>query len=523
MGDDNEIKKSDDETENRFSTAAAVIDDDDVSQDLFARLLIKRIVGFLQQKPSDFAITILPSPSPDVVGKESEEERDKLSSVICVSPACESLSTKQRVLLETSVVLMHDFEGGTGCGHLGLEARNLPMIARVLRKAYRRARQLAQNVAPTSISSAEKEALFRVTSCLLLLQPDHATAWADRRRWLSRQHDNIQSLNSSAFDFPNGDEDGDEHDEKFVEQASTSSWFQELDYLDILVTQHSKAPSYWAHRKYVLRHILRGAEASYKIHGKQDRINKTKEIYFAREIKTCIDVAEKYPKNYYAWTHRRSMWDLFSFDFNGASPGKEQRRRRQQQRQLYMQLLETELIIGMWQEWLPKHPADHSAVHYSCQVLDLLLLEILLQSGNDEHELEAKIESVSFAALEQVRALLSKFSYENESLWILRRVTYKILWKRFCSPLTVEGNTTSTNTNFKFVYKLVREDLEAVLEAVLKTNLITDIEHEQESDCCDGSVPSSVPDRTNRISIHAWTFLAWCMENLKGLDDRRIW
>ena len=237
-------------------------------------------------------------------------------------------------------------------------------------------------------------------------------------------------------------------------------------------------------------------ESSYDDHGNLEKKNKTKDILFAREVKTCIDVAEKYPKNYYAWTHRQYLWDLFSFEAGDET-------KRQQQRLQYIQLLETELMIGMWQEWLPRHPGDHSAVHYSCQVLDLLLKEMIsLQLDSGRVMLDEKIESASFSALDQVRVLLTKFSHENESLWILRRTTYKILWKHLYHPSVAEKCLAKAQLFTEMtalVCLLIRTDLKIIFSSTLGSG----VEH----------------DENNFECIHAWTFLAWCIVNVDGIDD----
>lgn len=235
--------------------------------------------------------------------------------------------------------------------------------------------------------------------------------------------------------------------------------------------------------------------------------NELKDGIFAREVKTCIDVADKYPKNYYAWTHRRYLWDIFSFDTTSTKHGEVQEKGGlQEQRELFIQLLETELIVGMWQEWLPKHPADHSAVHYACQVLDLLLNEIMsLQLDSGQPLIEEKIAPVSVSALNQVRILLSKYSEENESLWILRRITYKTLWK----------HKEFSNAMASLVRSLVRNDLKSIVSSTLSS----DVEFQQGDNCNESENDSIIT--TNPKSIYAWTFLAWCIANLRGIDGHR--
>lgn len=253
--------------------------------------------------------------------------------------------------------------------------------------------------------------------------------------------------------------------------------------------------------------MLKRVEISYQNHGELERANKAKDIFFAREVKTCIDVAEKFPKNYYAWTHRRYLWDLFIPYDTSPFEFRDQRKRlklHHQQRQRYIQLMETELMIGMWQEWLPKHPADHSAVHYSCQVLDLLLHEMILLPS------EEKIEYVCISALEQVRVLMSKFSHENESLWMLRRITYKTLWKHLHFPGNVDRESADeffSNKTNSLVYLIVRNDLKSSIDIELQQG-----DNSNHGENASGKIP-------NPANIHALTFIAWCIANLDGIDN----
>lgn len=156
--------------------------------------VIERLSGFLNQGPTTFEITILPIQS-------TEDER---------------------LSVDDSIVLV---EGQ----HLGMDARSLPWITREIRQCYKlQKRQLRQQQqdSTTTIKKKKKNediASFRnlltVTSCLLLVNPDHATAWADRRR--------------SLLHF-GGDDDN--YDDKYDD-----CWRRELTFLNLLMTQHSKA------------------------------------------------------------------------------------------------------------------------------------------------------------------------------------------------------------------------------------------------------------------------------------------
>ena len=156
----------------------------------------------------------------------------------------------------------------------------------------------------------------------------------------------------------------------------------------------------------------------------------------------CSSVAEKYPKNYYAWTHRiyvvselllspmfiindtNNNTDTIIGNINNIS-----------------KFLETELKEKMYNEWLPKHPTDHSAIHYTCQILDYIfdilnqkeeyyVRVYLMEMYNDDNyeklhhqqlvdnlhvEVVKKKYDLSILALKQVQILLSKYYQSSNS------------------------------------------------------------------------------------------------------------
>lgn len=73
----------------------------------------------------------------------------------------------------------------------------------------------------------------------------------------------------------------------------------EIQFLAIVFSKHPKSPSGWDHRRWCLKQHM-------------DRVHRNRliesEIETEREL--CRDMAEKFPKNYYAWMHR--LW-LLSF------------------------------------------------------------------------------------------------------------------------------------------------------------------------------------------------------------------
>ena len=123
--------------------------------------------------------------------------------------------------------------------NLGIHAPDLPILAREFRAEYYFLRRLYRDGFCSSSSSSSTASnnnnnnndnimnmtqrskkllstrFFDVTSCLLLVCPDHSTAWADRRRALLVKGDMI-FFNEDVFQ-------------------------RELEFLDLLFTQHSKA------------------------------------------------------------------------------------------------------------------------------------------------------------------------------------------------------------------------------------------------------------------------------------------
>lgn len=136
--------------------------------------VVEKLHDLVQSNAMEFEITILPS-----------------ASITNDDP-------KHQLSLAESVVLM---EGK----YLGLDARSLPWITRTIRKDYK---TIKKNGFPELDDDLSLRKLLMITQCLMLVNPDHSTAWADRRRCLL---------------------------------ALSGDWYQELKFINLLMTQHSKA------------------------------------------------------------------------------------------------------------------------------------------------------------------------------------------------------------------------------------------------------------------------------------------
>jgi hypothetical protein len=186
---------------------------------------------------------------------------------------------------------------------------------------------------------------------------------------------------------------------------------------------------------------------------------------FKEEVRVCREVAERYPKNYYAWTHRRFFLGKVVMDDSTTTTTAIDSKQQ------------IDLLQEEWDDivtrWLVLHVSDHSAAHYASQVLKLWTTKLLLQSSTiDERNV---LESLAAKVLNQVRSLIERRHESHETLWILRRMAVRILWQ----------------TRESSIKALVREDVTSVAAIYL-----------EKSD-----------------DVHAWTFLAWVDRVMEQDED----
>ena len=109
------------------------------------------------------------------------------------------------------------------------------------------------------------------------------------------------------------------------------------------------------------------------------------------EFKQCTKIAERYPKNYYAWTHRRFVIDtLLHLSLQEQQQDRYYNNQNSSNNdyntetvtveaedggviyQYTWKIMEDELLF-ITQTWISKHVSDHSAIHYAGEILRLLI------------------------------------------------------------------------------------------------------------------------------------------------------
>ena len=205
-------------------------------------------------------------------------------------------------------------------------------------------------------------------------------------------------------------------------RASASLVAAELDFLDLLFTRHSKAPNSWAHRRWVCGRFVDGTSRREEIdRGDNDEESWDVLIGWARrELGVCARVAERFPKNYYAWTHRGYVARAVAR--KGVSSGEDGAIDRDRTKDV-VDFLSGEISFA--ERWLREHVSDHSSAHHGSEVLRLLLS---LGTQSPCGEMVASEPFQTWEVSEARRAFansrnLSQMFPAHEAIWI---------WRRFC-------------------------------------------------------------------------------------------
>ena len=206
--------------------------------------IVRRLIDLLKQNPNDLEITIL---DPCCYSSELSQEdftiedthNDNITSSsstlqekkVAKKKKKKTIASRQSMCtnLQHLLVLQE--------GHLGIDAIAFPWITRSIRKQYKRHKQPKQQLSAVQDKSQDSywEDIYWITSCLLLLNPDQATLWADKRRSL------LKLTTSSNTSTPSTKNDSTKAATMSPSASFSSWWQQESQFVNLLMTQHSKA------------------------------------------------------------------------------------------------------------------------------------------------------------------------------------------------------------------------------------------------------------------------------------------
>lgn len=171
---------------------------------------------------------------------------------------------------------------------------------------------------------------------------------------------------------------------QLIESSTFLDAMAELHLLQLLFMVHPKSPSCWEHRRWCL-------VRAYPVFPLPTEALET-------ELALTARMADCYPRNYYAWTHR--LWML---------------------PQLNQCMLQTELEFI--RSWLRTHISDYSATSFHVQLLRRVATDTstLTQLLQEEYALN--------------RTLLMSYPYQ-ENLWLQRRALFSLAVERLPSSLS---------------------------------------------------------------------------------------
>ena len=343
---------------------------------------------------------------------------------------------------------------------------------------------LTNVIAGTSSGTAVDSILLRkrimdATSCLLLVCPDNATAWADRRRCLL---------------FAEGDAKG-----HMSSRKVKSIFIAELRFLDLLFTHHSKAPNAWAHRKWICFRLVRD-KISLNVRPTTEDQWYLLQPWAQREIDICTRVAEHFPNNYFAWAHR---YYVISTLFNHwPNDGKKYLSDVSVAGSLRSFLAGEVMFI---EQWLSRHVSDHAAAHYGTETLRLHLKHGFRSGAGVLRKKSGTAMEWALAVAEGIlitsRHLIKRYS-SHEVIWVWRRHVGQIFLDIMCGEFGAE--------------KLMGTQAQDALNRFLQGHIF-DVYDEITNEKGRKSKTKVELDKVElrRSRIHGFTYLLWLLDQLQ--------
>ena len=298
-----------------------------------------------------------------------------------------------------------------------------------------------------------------------------------------------------------------------------------------------QSPSSWGHRKYIVQRLLilldsssdtSANNANNKVYG-----DAWKEL-IQKELSICTKVAEKYPKNYYAWTQRR--WLIRQVIQTSEAAGVQMKNENNKEGgspasphalcEFSRQLIHDEFTFIV-QTWLSTHVSDHSAVHYGQQLLEIWLNHQCI-ARNDEPKYDEDDMLIELALSSCQRYTTDKQFVNHEALWIFRRLIITTILRWYFKKLQnnhgkSDGDNSKSSSKDDSVWKQIwsthicKVYSEAVVakltinDAVTGASDFSSVGNSADNGMTSFPQPSSV--------VHAWTYLSWILYNLQQLQQ----
>jgi len=239
---------------------------------------------------------------------------------------------------------------------------------------------------PSSLLLDTLSLIQHTTQVLTLLNAQHYTAWNIRKQLI------LLPLASSHLISSAKDSETNEHSTEIVNRCQT-----ELKHLALTLSKRPKSSEAWAHRKWVL-HTL---SLHHPLHNAA--------LNVSEEIRLCEYTVNAHKRNYYSWTHRLHVMQLYLLPESSTGP-----------QSSHGQTLNLKLVQEFHRNWnwLRKHTSDASAAHLALIDLKYLGIQNTIKVLHEDAEKDDEAGLVEL--LEESRKYLDLYR-AGETWWFVRR------------------------------------------------------------------------------------------------------
>jgi len=265
----------------------------------------------------------------------------------------------------------------------------------------------------------------------------------------------------------------------------------------MFLNSRTRSPNAWFHRKWIYRQIVANIQS---LPPNKTKVVSSTQIWEAlisrsrHEIEQCVRVAERFPKNYYAWVHRsfliRTLIDLWTTDAPHVHHSNDS---DHVSAELLLNFLREE--VNSINPWLRQHVSDHSAAHYGGEVLRILLRFVDLGLKSKKYDAIWKIKVIREQLDESRR--LAFFFRSHEVFW---------MWRRICSHIFL-------GTLAELSLHMTVSDSKTILTQAI--HQFVDIDVNQTLENCSSKMSSVADDEIKLCVRHSNTYIMWVLNQFK--------